>query len=616
MSRPRVCSRASTLPEVLWCWASEIRSTTSPLRCDAPGADGMHLRSPTHAIWRSLSEAPLRLPRWGLRPAGPDDPPLFRFDPAERTRIVELVTRRVLETVGPSRTDTEWVLNDAARHEIRRLLEQKDEERRERLAFWRSIVRRIDRMDEEALRRTLHRVTRHMAEDVAGYFDPRVYELARHVAPRLIAAVMEPSALPRGLTDARRALDELLDVEGEVETLKSLHREGTLVFVPTHSSNLDSIVLGQALERCGLPPVVYGAGKNLFTNPLLSFFMHNLGAYRVDRRIQARLYKDVLKTYAGVMVERGYHSLFFPGGTRSRSGAIERSLKLGLLGASVEAYARRAVAGRERPIWFVPTTINYALVLEAESLAEDWFERAGKSRFILPHDEFGKLERWVSFFRRLVGMRSACVIRFGPPLDPFGNLVDAHGHSHAPDGHVVSPIGYVTFQGVPHLSAARDRAYTRALGSRITEAYRRHSVLMSTNLVAHVLFRKLVAETPGLDLFARIRLRGELSMDREQVRVELGTLRDRLRALEQQGAVRLGAFPRRAEPGALLDRALRIWAGYHRRMAVHDLGGSIRIEDPMLLAYYQNRLLPWVRRVAPPEYTEAARQIAAMEAMT
>ena len=30
------------------------------------------------------------------------------------------------------------------------------------------------------------------------------------------------------------------------------------------------------------------------------------------------------------MVERGYHSLFFPGGTRSRSGLIEQRLKLGL----------------------------------------------------------------------------------------------------------------------------------------------------------------------------------------------------------------------------------------------------------------------------------------------
>ncbi len=58
--------------------------------------------------------------------------------------------------------------------------------------------------------------------------------------------------------------------------------------MPTHASNLDSLALGYALQRDELPPVVYGAGKNLFTNPIISFFMHNLGAYRVDRRVKSR----------------------------------------------------------------------------------------------------------------------------------------------------------------------------------------------------------------------------------------------------------------------------------------------------------------------------------------
>jgi len=38
---------------------------------------------------------------------------------------------------------------------------------------------------------------------------------------------------------------------------------------------------------------------------VLSYFMHNLGAYRIDRRIRARVYKQVLKTYHTVVLERG-----------------------------------------------------------------------------------------------------------------------------------------------------------------------------------------------------------------------------------------------------------------------------------------------------------------------
>ena len=70
---------------------------------------------------------------------------------------------------------------------------------------------------------------------------------------------------------------------------------------------MDSVVFGFALERAGLPPATYGAGKNLFTNPVLSYFMHNLGAYRVDRRLKHVLYKDVLKAYSCVLIENGYH---------------------------------------------------------------------------------------------------------------------------------------------------------------------------------------------------------------------------------------------------------------------------------------------------------------------
>ena len=100
---------------------------------------------------------------------------------------------------------------------------------------------------------------------------------------------------------------------------------------------MDSLVLGYAIYRLGLPPVIYGAGLNLFSNPLVGFFMHNLGAYTVDRRKRDPLYKRVLKEYATMTLELGYDNLFFPGGTRSRSGAIERYLKLGLAGVGVRS---------------------------------------------------------------------------------------------------------------------------------------------------------------------------------------------------------------------------------------------------------------------------------------
>ena len=136
-----------------------------------------------------------------------------------------------------------------------------------------------------------------------------------------------------------RDLSSRIAVEGDLPFLRELSRRGTLVIVPTHSSNLDSIILGWALVNAGLPPCVYGAGKNLFYQSADWVFHGNLGAYRVDRRLRHVLYKDVLKCYSQVLIERGYHSLFFPGGTRSRSGKIEQKLKLGLLGSALSAFS-------------------------------------------------------------------------------------------------------------------------------------------------------------------------------------------------------------------------------------------------------------------------------------
>jgi glycerol-3-phosphate O-acyltransferase len=558
---------------------------------------------------RFLSERPLRLPHLKPYVPRPSDPSIFWFN-SERDDVVSDVVNRICTAHESDRARLEMALNDAAFHEIRRLEKQRDDEARDRLGYWRSMIRRIGKMDDTERRRVLHTIVTNMTRDVAGNFDPRVYRFARRAAPRLIGGVMEPRRLTQDLmAGSSGSLERVLRVQGDLEHLRHLQNQGSLVFVPTHSSNLDSIVLSQALETSGLPPVVYGAGKNLFTNPIISFFMHNLGAYRVDRRIRVSLYKDVLKLYSQVMIERGYHSLFFPGGTRSRSGMIERRLKLGLLGSAVEAFTTNRVRRVDRPVWFVPTTINYALVLEAETLIKDWLTEEGQARYIIEDDEFSRIDRWFAFFRKMVGMRGACIIRFGDPIDPFGNRVDSQGGSLTPTGRSIDAGGYIERQGKPVTDPARDAAYTRELGEVLGQRYEEDTVLMSTQVVAHVLFRDLVQSTPGMDLFARLRLRGEVGFDCETLRQELGETRDRLLQLERNGRVRTSDVVKEDTPDQLLERALSFWNGYHDSTAARREGDRIIIGDPSLLLYYQNRLVPFAEDIASPEQLQAACEI-------
>jgi glycerol-3-phosphate O-acyltransferase len=251
------------------------------------------MQSPSRALKRLLTK-PLRLPR--LTPYVPkhDDPPIFAFN-GERDDIVREVVRRMEDRCVEEKLQLDYVLNEVAYEEIRRLEQQRDDEARESLGFWKGSVRRIGKMSEHERKELFRTISERMAKDIAGNFDPRVYSIATRAVPHMLTGIMKPGSLPDDLMhlgSGHSPVDDLLRVEGSTDQLRELGKRGTLVFVPTHSSNLDSVALGWALIREGLSPVVYGAGKNLFTNPIISFFMHNLGAYRVDRRVKAGLYKD------------------------------------------------------------------------------------------------------------------------------------------------------------------------------------------------------------------------------------------------------------------------------------------------------------------------------------
>jgi glycerol-3-phosphate O-acyltransferase len=545
----------------------------------------------------------------------PRSAPIFGFNDAR-----EDIVRTVVDRVVDGTKDPLLALNDAAYHETKRLEGSRKKADQEELAEWRRIARTIGRLDPYERRTELRALATRYGWDVAGNFDERVYRVSTRLLPTVVTALLSP----RKLASLARTPQKLLSldaiagqvrVEGPLEKLRELVAHGTAVYVPTHLSNMDSIVFGYALEAAGLPPATYGAGKNLFTNPVLSYFMHNLGAYRVDRRIRHALYKDVLKTYSCVLLERGYHSLFFPGGTRSRSGGIERHLKLGLVGSAVEAYARTLMAGRERRIFFVPATINYLITLEAETLIADYLSEAGKGRFIIENDESSRIGRVAAFTKKLLGVPGSVVIRFSEPLDPFGNTVDERGRSHDRRGREVDPSSYVRDgSGLVTLDHARDAQYTRELGEEICRAYVRDTVILSTHVVAAACFARLRRAAPAGDLFTVLRQRDVVVVSRDELARDVVELRDRLVRLEEERGVRLGDVVRRASGGDIVERALRAFEGFHSAPVLESRDGGLALCDTNLLFYYQNRLAahglawdvlgpqgaPMPPRVAPP----------------
>ncbi len=521
---------------------------------------------------------------------------MFHFNEL-RPQIVEEVTRRVVEArrvaaLAHPDESLAYTLNDLVIHELKRLRRVAPPDTVEDKKRVDTIARALNRgADDGDLAQLLRDQVHAYADDIAGSFSMPAYRVASRILPSVLSLLLSPQNLKRGLVGLG-TMDNRVRVDGDLEQLRRLAERGTLIVVPTHLSNLDSPLVGFAVERAGLPPMTYGAGKNLFTSPLTSFFMARLGAYKVDRRLNFALYKEVLKTFSQTVLEHGLHSIFFPGGTRSRSGAIERKLKLGLAGTALSAYIQsvRRDGPQARRFYFVPLTLNMPLTLEAETLIEDHLKEVGKNRYIIEDDEFTRLGRVVTFGRKLLTMDQAIEVRFCAPRDPFGNRVDAEGRSIDDRGREVDPMRYVLRDGAPVHHHGRDAEYTRELGGLIAEDYVQGASYFPTHLVADVLFGALERELPGLDLYRRLRHPREVGLTLAETAERVDRVRDAI----TRNSDRLGRLSERAAalhgPALVLD-ALESFSGYHTRPAAELVGNRVVLRDRELLLYYRNRLL-------------------------
>lgn len=140
---------------------------------------------------RFFPERPMRLPR--MKPYVPkaSDPSIFWFN-GERQSIVREVANRATEAQSKNSKSLELALNEVAYHEVLRLARQKDQESKDNLGFWRSLKKRVGRMNDAEKVQTLRKISHRMAQDIAGNFDPRVYKFSEKMVPRLLTAVMNP----------------------------------------------------------------------------------------------------------------------------------------------------------------------------------------------------------------------------------------------------------------------------------------------------------------------------------------------------------------------------------------------------------------------------------------
>lgn len=468
--------------------------------------------------------------------------------------------------------------------------------------FWRRIQKRLVKyaMDQEPAQadkvynEILHKIVHRYSEEIVGTFRIKTFLFARRFLTMFFTRLLNTAVLrtPRGLWGGKYRLLDRLKVLGETDKIRSLMRKGTVVVVPTHFSNLDSILIGYAMDAfLGLPSFSYGAGLNLYNTGYTAYFMNRLGAYRVDRRKKNPIYLETLKSMSKLSIERGVNSLFFPGGTRSRAGTLETRLKMGLLGTTVEAQRSLLQRGKEEKIFIVPLILSYHFVLEAPFLIEQHLRTIGKERYIRTKDSFNSLWQIIKFTWRLFSSGNEIVLSFARPMDVLGNPVDEEGNSYDQYGNPINIRDYFLRGGELRRDFQRESEYTKILADKIVDRFHCENIVLTSHLVAFSAFRILKQENKHLDLYGILRLPSdEFVFPLEYMKDVVGQLREELIDMEKNKQIKLSAGIH-GDLETLIKDGIKRMGNFHLKSPLRiDKKGRIVSDSFKLLFYYHNRL--------------------------
>lgn len=434
------------------------------------------------------------------------------------------------------------------------------------------------------------------SEEIASNFIHSHYKVTRRIVTFGFSRLLNAARVKgfRSIFSNQFSLQDKIQIVGETDQIRELASKGTIVMVPTHFSNLDSILIGWIISVLGLPPFIYGAGLNLFNISIFAYFMNALGAYKVDRRKKNLVYLETLKTYSSEALQFGVHSLFFPGGTRSRSGMIEKKLKLGLLSTAVEAQRANFERGEDDvsgKIFIVPVTINYHFVLEAPILIQEHLSMTGQERYYKESDEFSTSYKISKFLVKFFTKGSDISVSIGKALDVLGNYVDNDGNSIDRNGRKIDTKDYFLYNGKVTVDAQREEEYTYHLGKRIVEEFHKINRVFSSHLVAFTAFQMIKRENKKMDLYNLLRLPEEdVVIIYQEFKEECQKVLNKIHELEADSKVQIAPHMK-MDIDSIIDHGFANLGMYHaKRPLIKNSMGNIETQDLNLLYYYHNRL--------------------------
>ncbi len=253
-----------------------------------------------------------------------------------------------------------------------------------------------------------------VAAEAAGYLD----EIAATHDPFVIDVV----AWLIGVLYRRGYGENIHYDRGRLERIYATAQRHPVVFLPTHKSNLDHLVLTYVLHENGHPPNHTAGGINMNFFPV-GPLMRRAGVFFIRRTFKDNeTYKFVLHHYVDYLVEKRFTLEWYLEGGRSRSGKLLPP-RFGMLAYVVDAWQR----GKSEDVVLLPVSIAYDQIQDVgEYVAEE--RGGGKEK-----ENFGWFLKVVRRLRRRYG---DIHVRFGEPLslrEFYGEAAAGPGAPGVPD---------------------------------------------------------------------------------------------------------------------------------------------------------------------------------------
>ena len=248
-------------------------------------------------------------------------------------------------------------------------------------------------------------------------------------------------------------------------SIKDITDTHTLVYVPSHRSHIDYLVLSYTLYRAGIMIPHIAAGDNL-NMPLLGGFLRRGGAFFMRRSFRDDpLYAAVFDEYLYQVYNSGHCVEFFPEGGRSRTGRL-LPVKYGLLKLTLA----HQIQGLKKPLAFIPVYFGYEKVIEGGSYVDELRGANKKAESVLD------LINGLKVIRQNFGQLQ---VNFGEPIK-LDEWLEENLPQTPSEQNVLLEQGSVA---TTHTNAASDQLM-KALGAQIMGNINAQATVNSVNLIA------------------------------------------------------------------------------------------------------------------------------------